>query len=228
MDNHEIECAIESILFVSGEPVKAARMALVLGIEEAEIEAAANRMRDMYSFERRGIRLVKLEDAYQLCSSPEFAEYIRLALETRKPPQLSQPALEVLAIVAYFQPITRVYIDQVRGVDSAYTLGLLLDRGLVEACGRLAAPGRPMLYRTTHIFLRTFGLESLSELPELPFVEGAGDNREGIHNAIMELKARELAESRETDSGSQPGNMSSELSGDDMMQNGFGENKGEQ
>jgi segregation and condensation protein B len=102
-----------------------------------------------------------------------------------------------LAIVAYFQPVTRVYIDQVRGVDSVYTLGLLHDRGLVEPCGRLAVPGRPMIYRTTHTFLRTFGLESLGELPELPHIEESGFEREGIQNAIMELKAREGAEGGE-------------------------------
>jgi len=191
MDNHEIECAIESILFVSGEPVKISRLASVLGIDDNGVEVAANIMRDKYCFERRGIRLVRLDDTLQLCSSPEFADVIRLALEARKPPQLSQPALEVLSIVAYFQPVTRVYIDQVRGVDSVYTLGLLTDRGLVESCGRLAAPGRPLLYRTTLDFLRTFGLESLDELPQLPQIETSGDEREGIQNAILELRDRE-------------------------------------
>jgi len=133
---------------------------------------------------------VKLEDSLQLCSSPEFADYIRLALETRKPPQLSPPALEVLAITAYFQPVTRAYIEQIRGVDSVYTLGLLMERGLIESCGRLAAPGRPMLYKTTHAFLRTFGIESTGELPELPNVEATGDDRESIKNAIIELTAQ--------------------------------------
>ena len=191
MENLELECVIESILFVSGEPVKIARLAAVTGVEEHAVESAANAMRDKYSFERRGIRLVKLDDALQLCSSPEYSEYIRRALETRKPPQLSQPALEVLAIVAYFQPVTRVFIEQVRGVDSVYTVGSLLDRGLIEPCGRLAAPGRPLLYKTTHKFLRTFGIETLGELPELPSQDGSGVDREGIKNAILELKERE-------------------------------------
>ena len=192
MDNHDIECAIESILFVSGEPVKVSRISAVLGVGEAEVEDAAYRMRDWYSFERRGIRLVVLDDSLQLCSSPEFADQIRFALETRKPPQLSQPALEVLASIAYFQPVTRAYIEQIRGVDSSYTVGLLQDRGLIESCGRLAAPGRPMLYRTTYAFLRCFGLESLRDLPELPQVEGSGDGREGIRSAIAELQNKEL------------------------------------
>ena len=190
-EKHDIESAVEAILFVSGEPVKLARIAAALGVDETEVEEAANRLRDMYSFGRRGIRLLKLDDSLQLCSSPEFADTIRYALETRKPPQLSQPALEVLSIIAYFQPVTRVYIEQIRGVDSVYTIGLLLDRNLVEPCGRLAAPGRPLLYRTTHVFLRTFGLESLSELPELPQIESGEDGRGGIQEAIFELRARE-------------------------------------
>ena len=191
MEPNEIERVIESILFVSGEPVSMARIAAVLGITELDVDDAATRLRDNYSYERRGIRLVKIEDSIQLCSSPEFADHIRLALETRKPPQLSQPALEVLAIVAYFQPATRAYIEHIRGVDSAYTIGLLLDRNLIESCGRLAVPGRPIIYRTTSVFLRTFGLESLRELPELPQIENSADSREGIQSAILELQAKD-------------------------------------
>jgi len=167
-----------------------ARIAAVLGVDESDVIAAADRMRDNYSFERRGIRLVKLDDSIQLCSSPEYAEFIRHTLEARKPPQLSHPALEVLSLVAYFQPVTRAYIEQIRGVDSVYTLGMLLDRGFVESCGRLAVPGRPLQYRTTHAFLRTFGLESLNDLPPLPQIEGDEDGREGIRNAILELEAQ--------------------------------------
>jgi len=188
MESHDIECAIEAILFVSGEPVKVSRLAAVLGIGESDIDEAAESLRGKYSFERRGIRLLKLDNTLQLCSSPEFADCIRQALETRKPPQLTQPALEVLSIIAYFQPVTKAYIEQVRGVDSAYTVSLLAERGLVEPCGRLAAPGRPMLYRTTHTFLRTFGLQSLRELPQLPKIDSVDDGREGIQNAILELK----------------------------------------
>jgi len=190
IDSNEVESAIEAILFVSGEPVRISRIADVLGVAVNEIELAADRLRDNYSFVRRGIRLVRLEDTLQLCSSPEYADYIRKALETRKPPQLSQPALEVLSIIAYFGPVTKAYIEQIRGVDSAYTVGLLQERGLIDACGRLAAPGRPMLFRTNHNFLRTFGLESLKELPDLPQVEGVDDEKEGIKNAIKELEAR--------------------------------------
>jgi len=191
MESHDIERAIEAILFVSGEPVKQTRIAAVLGVDEFHVDAAANRLRDGYSFERRGIRLVKLEDTLQLCSSPEYADFIRRTLESRKPPQLSQPALEVLSIIAYFGPVTKAYVEQIRGVDSSYTVGLLQERGLIESCGRLDAPGRPMLYRTNHNFLRTFGMQSLKDLPELPQVEGANDEKEGIQSAILELQARE-------------------------------------
>ena len=204
-DAEGADSVIESILFVSGEPVKVARLAAVLGVSEGEVEAAADRMRDKYSFERRGIRLVKLEDSLQLCSAPEHADVIRRALETRKPPSLSPPALEVLSIVAYFQPVTRAYIEQIRGVDSVYTVGMLLDRGLIEACGRMAAPGRPMLYKTTYAFLRTFKLQSLSELPELPEIEAADDGREGIRSAISELRLKEAAEAeKETPKQAEP------------------------
>ena len=116
----------------------------------------------------RGIRIVRMDASYQMCSAPEYAPYIRKTLEGRKPPRLSQPALEVLAIIAYYQPVTRAYVDQIRGVDSAYTVGLLLERELIEESGRLAVPGRPILYRTTKNFLRSFGMSSLEELPPLP------------------------------------------------------------
>jgi len=200
MEKHEVEAAIEAILFVSGEPVRISRIADVLGVAENEIELAGDRLRDSYSFARRGIRLVRLEDTLQLCSSSEYADYIRRALETRRPPQLSQPALEVLSIIAYFGPVTKAYIEQIRGVDSSYTVGLLQERELIESCGRLAAPGRPMLFKTTHNFLRTFGLESLKELPELPQVEGTNNEKEGIQNAILELKAREAELAAEEES----------------------------
>ena len=118
-----------------------------------------------------------MEDSYQLCSAPEYAEIIRKAFEIRKTAKLSQPALEVLAIVAYYQPVTRAQVDQIRGVDSAYTVGLLLDRKLIEECGRLQVPGRPRQYCTTQAFLRSFHLRTLEELPPLPGVEESGQLR---------------------------------------------------
>ena len=189
MEIRDIEGAIEGILFASGEPVREDRIAAVLGVDKKLVSDTANVLMDRYSYERRGIRLVRMEDSLQLCSSPEFADYIRLALETRKPPQRTQPAMEVLAVVAYYQPVTRVYIEQVRGVDSSYTVSLLQERGLIEPCGRLAVPGRPVLYRTTAAFLRTFGITSLDELPELPESAEEKDGQLKLQSAIAALQA---------------------------------------
>lgn len=189
----DIEGAIESVLFASGEPVSIERLAAVFAIDKALVINTAERMADKYSYDRRGIRLIRLEDSLQLVSSPEYADYVRLALETRKPPQLTPSALEVLSVVAYFQPVTKAYIEQVRGVDSSYTVGLLQDRGLIEACGRLAVPGRPVLYRTTQNFLRTFGISSIEELPELPELED-DDGQMKIQNDISVLQAKINAE----------------------------------
>lgn len=168
MELKEIESAIEGVLFAAGEPVGVERLCLALDIDRITADSVCQRLADAYRYERRGIRLVRLDNSYQLCSAPEFADCIRRAFESRRPARLSQPALEVLAIIAYYQPVTRAYVDQIRGVDSAYTVGLLLERDLIEEAGRLAVPGRPVLFRTTKNFLRSFGMESLEELPDLP------------------------------------------------------------
>lgn len=168
MDDRELKSTIEAILFASGEPVSAERIALVMGLDKEEILKAAKQLADEYSFQQRGVRLVRMDDALQLCSAPEYAQSISYALERRKPPKLSQPALEVLAICAYFQPVTRAYVDQIRGVDSSYTMGILLERGLIEVCGKLDVTGRPSIYRTSELFLRTMSLTNIGELPKLP------------------------------------------------------------
>ena len=173
----EIEAAVEGILFASGEPVGIDRICVALDLDKPTAELVLQRLQDYYSYERRGIRLLKMDDSYQLCSAPEYGDQIRQAFEIRKPAKLSQPALEVLTIIAYYQPTTRAYVDQIRGVDSSYTVGLLLDRHLIEECGRLQVPGRPRLYRTTQAFLRAFHLDSLEDLPQLPGMEADGQMR---------------------------------------------------
>lgn len=167
MENAELERIIEAILFAAGESVPVARLALATEQPPEAVEAAARRLMDRLAFERRGVRVLKLEQAYQMCSSGAYAGYITRALETRKPPKLSTSQLETLTVIAYYQPATRAYVDQIRGVDSAYSVGALLSKGLIEECGRLNVPGRPILYRTTPDFLRTFGLERLEDLPEI-------------------------------------------------------------
>lgn len=186
MEKEYLKSSIEAILFASGEPVPAARLSLILETDESEIYSAAKELADEYSFNQRGIRLLRLDNKLQLCSAPEYAQLISKVLEQRKPPMLSQPALETLAVVAYFQPVTRAYIDQVRGVDSAYTVGVLLDKGLIEKCGKLEVPGRPSLLRTTDVFLRTMGVSELSQLPELPDIS-SGDGTRKIEEAIEKL-----------------------------------------
>ena len=173
----EIEAAVEGILFASGEPVAVDRICVALDMDRPTVELVLQRLQDYYSYERRGIRLLKMEDSYQLCSAPDYGDQIRKAFEIRKPAKLSQPALEVLTIIAYYQPTTRAYVDQIRGVDSSYTVGLLLDRHLIEECGRLQVPGRPRLFRTTQSFLRAFHLNSLEYLPQMPGLEADGQMR---------------------------------------------------
>ncbi len=172
-----MEAAVEAILFASGEPVQVDRICVALELDRPTAEQVLQKLMDTYSFERRGMRIIRMEDSWQMCSSPDYADAIRRAFEIRKPAKLSQPALEVLTIIAYYQPTTRAYVDQIRGVDSAYTIGLLLDRKLIEECGRLQVPGRPHLYRTTRQFLRAFHLTSLDDLPEMPDLGGEGQIR---------------------------------------------------
>ena len=177
MDKKEMEAAVESILFASGEPVNIERICVALAIDRPTAERILQGLMDYYAYERRGMRLLKIEDCWQLCSAPDYAEAIRRAFEIRKPAKLSQPALEVLTIIAYYQPVTRAYVDQIRGVDSSYTMSLLIDRGMIEECGRLQVPGRPRQYRTTKQFLRSFHLSSLDELPARPDMGNDGQMR---------------------------------------------------
>lgn len=186
----DISSAIEAILFAAGDSVPIARLSLILEVYEGEIENAAAALAEKYVSEGRGIRILRLDDKLQMCSAPEYASYISKALEQRKPPMLSQSALETLAVVAYFQPVTRAYIDQVRGVDSSYTVGVLTQRGLIEPCGKLDVPGRPSVFRTTDVFLRTMGISELSQLPELPDMTN-GEGIEKLQNAIDQLQNKD-------------------------------------
>ena len=184
LEMKELESAAEGILFAAGEPVEIRRLCQALETDQATLERILQRLADTYAYERRGIRLVRMEDSWQLCSAPEYGELIRRAFEIRRPAKLSQPALEALTIIAYYQPTTKAYVEQVRGVDSSYTVGLLLERGLIEECGRLQVPGRPILYRTTKKFLRSFHLSSLEELPEIPGMEAEGQLRLGEDGSL--------------------------------------------
>lgn len=197
MELKELEAAIEGILFAAGDPVPVERICFTLEQDKETVESVCQKLADEYSFERRGIRLLKLENSWQMCSAPEHAASIRKAFENRKPAKLSQPALEVLAIIAYFQPVTRAYIEQIRGVDSSYTVGLLLERDLICEAGRLSVPGRPMQFRTTKNFLRSFGLTSLEDLPELP-----SSTQEGVQMTMeLESAIQQLQDAEEQEVG---------------------------
>ena len=168
MEQTELQRGIEAVLFALGVPVETSRLCQAMEAEREEVEAACRALAKDYEERDAGIRLACLEDSWQLTSHAKWGDAIRRLLSRQKPDKLSPAALETLTIVAYFQPVTRVYIDQVRGVDSSHSLALLLDRELVAPCGSLDAPGRPNLYRTTPAFLRSFGLASLDDLPPLP------------------------------------------------------------
>lgn len=167
MEQIDIQRAVEAILFAAGERIEVSRLAMVLEVDEKEIIQAVDKLADELAFERRGIRIIKLDKGYQMVSSGEMADYITRALETRKPPKLSASQLEALTIVAYYQPATKAMVEQIRGVDSSYSIGAPVNKKLIEESGRLNVPGRPILYSTTPDFLRTFGMSSLEELPAI-------------------------------------------------------------
>ncbi len=183
----DIEMAIEAILFAAGYPVTYEKLSEVIGLSKADVRDMVANMSKSYS--KRGISLLMYPDTCQLATKEEFAPYIREALGIRRGGNLSNSSLEVLAIVAYNQPVTRSFVDTVRGVDSSYAVTSLLDKGLIEACGRLDAPGRPMLYVTTDKFLRVFGLNSLSELPET----------EGLNSAAVAVDEENTQGANETE-----------------------------
>ncbi len=190
MEIVEIERAVEAILFATGDPVELSRIAEILDVDEPSLERIITNLRDYYDFEQRGVRIVKLDNSYQMCSAPQYAEYIRKSLETKRAPRLSPPLLEVLSVIAYRQPVTRAYVEQVRGVDCSYSITSLTEKGLIRESGRLDVPGKPILYRTTKDFLRVFGLESLNDLPELPEFSDTEDGQMTFSEAEHEAESQ--------------------------------------
>ena len=197
MEFEQLKRAIEAILFAAGEAVETARLAHALETDINEIIRAAQALSDLYAYERRGVRIIRLEKAWQMVSSGEMADYVTKALETRKPPKLSSSQLETLTIIAYYQPATKAMVEQIRGVDSAYSVAALLNKKLIEEAGRLNVPGRPIQYKTTPDFLRTFGLRSLEELPDIEKVNFGQTLPEIAEQIEMEAQV-DAAESPET------------------------------
>lgn len=176
MSERNFKCAIEAILFASGDSVAIDRIATALELTKKEAEKLLEELMAEYIAAQRGITIIKLQDAYQMVSVKEYAKEIRTVMDLRRNTPLSQAALEVLAVIAYNQPVTKAFVEQVRGVDCSGVIGSLTTKDLIEEKGRLELPGRPLVYGTTENFLRCFSLSSLDDLPEPP--EKTGENSE--------------------------------------------------
>ncbi|MBR2453657.1 MAG: SMC-Scp complex subunit ScpB [Clostridia bacterium] len=189
----DAENIILAVLFAAGHPLEYSKIGKLFGATPAETKKRVAAFAEKFNESESSLTMLALDDCAQICTRQEYAPYIREALGIRKGGNLSNSSIETLAIVAYNQPVTRVYIDTVRGVDSSHAVNSLLERGLIEIVGRLDQPGRPMLYGTTPDFLRCFGLSSLRDLPD---VEGAG-NAEVLMNLTIDDMLTEEAENGE-------------------------------
>lgn len=194
MADNEWLAQAEAVLFASGEPVSRSRLAQALEITEAEVEKVCQTLQKEYEARKSGIMLVVLEDKYQLCSRPDYFAAVKKALDLRRNTPLSQAAFEVLAIIAYNQPVTKAFIEQVRGVDCSGVVASLCEKGLVTEKGRLELPGRPLVYGTTDDFLRCFSVTSLGDLPPLPQREEPTEEENGQQRLVLPLSAGKNAE----------------------------------
>ena len=186
MEIRQYQAALEAILFASGEPMELSKLAEVLELDLPTTEKLTEDLMQEINTRVGGLCIVRLSNTYQMCTKSSYADYIRRALEIRRNTPLSQAAMEVLAIVAYNQPVTRAFVEQVRGVECGAVLQGLAQKNLIEEKGRLDLPGRPLLYGTTNDFLRCFGIASLSELPPLPQKTEDGDIQETTLEEVIE------------------------------------------
>ncbi len=199
MSELNIKNAIEAILFASGDSVSLGRMAQALELTEKQVKKYADELMEEYIASARGITIIKLEDCYQMVSSEEYAPQIRTVMDLRRNTPLSQAAMEVLAVVAYNQPVTKAFVEQVRGVDCSGVIGSLTAKDLIEEKGRLELPGRPLVYGTTENFLRCFGISDLSELPEIPASsEKSEDDAQG-DDSQLSVFTEEMQENEQAD-----------------------------
>ncbi len=184
MEIREIQAAIEAVLFAAGDAIELERLADIVDVDKKSLREILKKMMDEYNYERRGIHIIRMEDSYQLCTRGEFSEYVSRLAEPPKMMNLSNAALEVLAIVAYKQPVTKSSIEHIRGVNCDYIVNRLIERNFIEEKGRLDAPGRPILFGTTQHFLRIFGI---SELEDLPDFDSLGQTAEEGEQLEMEV-----------------------------------------
>ena len=192
MDKNEIFGAIEAILFASGEPIEIYRLSEASGVDAGTLPSMIRLLNERYEDCGSGICIKKLDSSFQMCTREEFAPQVRAALETKRTAPLSNAAMEALTIIAYNQPVSKGFVENVRGIDSSSVINNLVEKGLVEEAGRLDVPGKPIVYRTTAVFLRSFGLSSVADLPPLP---GQSDL---VLETEEEFVDRELAEAQQT------------------------------
>ncbi len=171
MEIREVKAALECLFFISGNPVALNDLSVVFDIDKTTLKRIINQMIDEYECDDRGLRIIEIDGSYQFSTKPEYYIYIEKLLKPKARTGLSQASLETLSIIAYKQPVTRAYIDSIRGVKSDGCIYRLLDKDLIREIGRLESPGRPILYGTTENFLRLFGLITLMDLPEIANVE---------------------------------------------------------
>lgn len=184
---------VEAILFASGDPIEKSRLAQASGIEEETIEKIINMLNDRYEENESALMIIKLSDSYQLCAREKFIDYIRAAMETRKAAPLSPAAMEVLTIIAYNQPVTKGFVEHIRGTDSSSVVNSLVEKNLLEEAGRLDVPGRPIAYKTTAAFLRSFQLSSLDDLPAVP----NGDSQVSFDELLIKENEADMSEEAE-------------------------------
>ena len=197
-----IKYAIEGILFAAGEPVKAAKLAVVLDTDIETVKKAVDELKSEYNEDKRGFNIIDIMDGYQICSRPEYYAYIQEILGEQRNQPLSNAAMEALAIIAYKQPITRGQIEHIRGVNSDGCVNRLYERGLIDEAGRLDTPGRPILYVTTDTFLRCFGLTSPDELPPVNLTQmGLEEPSQGEQQTLLEEES--LAEKEREENAEQ-------------------------
>lgn len=199
MEIKEIQSVIEAVLFAAGDPVELDRLADIVDVDKRSLKEIIKKMMDSYRFERRGIDIIQLEDSYQMCTRGEYQEYVAQLAQPRRKQSLSNAAIEVLAIVAYKQPVTRSTIEQIRGVNCDYVVNRLVEKQLVEEVGRLDAPGRPILFGTTQEFLRCFGVSCIADLPEF---DRFGHTEEQGKQIEMDLEPEQIAIEKTEESGS--------------------------
>lgn len=180
--NYSLKTSAEAIIFASGEPVERARLIDALGCSPEKLDAALNELKNEYDDRGSAVELLLLGSKAQFATRPQYAEAVRTVLDMKRNQPLSSAAFEVLAVVAYNQPVTRSFIEQVRGVDCGGVINTLCQRNLIEECGRLDLPGRPLIYCTTTDFLKCFCMSTLAELPEIPDTKAAAAALENIQS----------------------------------------------